>query len=138
MTVLAHIGYGVEKKLITAIVVSGRGLELMEMVEQHPGVLSVTHHHARGTDRRGPRSGRLVWSERDIIMALVEAPHTDEVFAMLFEAGGLGEPHQGVVFVEAVSRGHPMMPFALDAAVDTGAGEHGQPEAWAGKSNSKG
>ena len=48
MTVLGHIGYGVEKKLITAIVMSGHGLELMKLVEEQPGVLSVTHHHARG------------------------------------------------------------------------------------------
>lgn len=118
MTVLAHIGYGVEKKLVTAVVVSGRGLKLMQLIEHHPGVLSVTHHHARGTDRRGPRPGRLLWSERDVVMALVEAPQVNEVFAQLFDAGRLGEPHQGVIFVQQVSRGHPMMPFAPDAAVD--------------------
>ena len=53
MTVLGHIGYGVEKKLITLITVSGRGVELMALVENREGVLSVTHHHARGTDRPG-------------------------------------------------------------------------------------
>jgi hypothetical protein len=117
MTVLAHIGYGVEKKLITAIVISGRGLQLMELIENHPGVLSVTHHHARATDRCGPGSGRL-WSERDVVMALVEAPRAEEVFAMLFEASQLGEPHQGIIFLEEVCRGHPMMPFAPDTPVD--------------------
>ena len=52
MSVLAHIGYGVEKKLITAIIVSGRGMKLTKLIENEPGVLSVTHHHARGTGRR--------------------------------------------------------------------------------------
>ena len=113
MSVLGHIGYGVEKKLITAIVVSGRGLNLMELVENRPGVLSVTHHHARGTDHRGRRPGRILWNERDVVMVLVEAPHADEVFAQLFDAGELGEPHQGVIFIEEVCRGHPMMPFAI-------------------------
>ncbi len=114
MTVLAHIGYGVEKKLITAILVSGRGLSLMELVENHPGVLSVTHHHARGTDRQGPRPGQTLWSERDVLMVLVEAPQADEVFSLLFHAGELGEPHQGVIFIEEVCRGHPMMPFLME------------------------
>jgi hypothetical protein len=115
MTALGHIGYGVEKKLITAIVVSGRSLTLMEFIENHPGVLSVTHHHARGTDRRGPRSGRALWSERDVLMVLVEAPQADEVFSSLFHAAGLGEPHQGVIFLEDVCRGHPMMPFLIES-----------------------
>ncbi len=113
MSVLAHIGYGVDKKLITAIVVSGRGMMLMKLVNNRPGVLSVSHHHARGTDSRRRRPGHLVWSEKDVVMALVEAPQADEIFALLFAAGELGEPHQGVIFMEAVCRGHPMMPFAI-------------------------
>jgi hypothetical protein len=113
MTVLGHIGYGVEKKLVTAIVMSGHGLELMNLVEEHAGVLSVAHHHARGTDRRGQRPGTLVWVERDVVTVLVEAPYADAVFRLLFEAGDLGVPHQGVILMEEVSRGHPMMPFPV-------------------------
>jgi hypothetical protein len=118
MSLLGHIGYGVEKKLITAIVMSGHGLELMTRLEDEPGVLSVTHHHARGTDRRGQRPGSLVWIERDVITALVEADHADPVFELLHEAGNLDAPHQGVVFMEEVSRGHPMMPFSADFEAD--------------------
>jgi len=114
MTALGHIGYGGKKKLITAISMSGHGLEMMKLVEEHPGVLSVTRHHARGTDRRGQRPGSLVWIERDVVMALVEAPYADTVFKLLFDAGNLDLPHQGVIFMETVSRGHPMMPFAQD------------------------
>jgi hypothetical protein len=114
MSVLGHIGYGVEKRLITAIVMSGQGLELMTLIDEHPGVLAVTHHHARGTDRRGERPGSLVWIERDVVTALVEADHADAVFEQLFTAGDLHLPHQGVIYMEEVNRGHPMMPFALD------------------------
>ncbi len=118
MSLLGHIGYGVEKKLITAIVMSGQGLALMTRLEDHPGVLSVTHHHARGTDRRGQRPGSLVWIERDVITALVEAGHANLVFELLYEAGNLDAPHQGVVFMEEVCRGHPMMPFSADFEAD--------------------
>ena len=115
MTVLGHIGYGVEKKLITLITVSGRGVELMALVENREGVLSVTHHHARGTDRSGQRPGKkILWSERDVVMVLAEAPQADELFAQLFAAAELGEPHQGLIFMESVLRGHPMMPFAAE------------------------
>ncbi|WP_291995499.1 hypothetical protein [Candidatus Accumulibacter sp. ACC003] len=109
MSVLAHIGYGVEKKLITAIVISGYGLKLTKLLENAAGVLSVSHHHARGTGRRQP--GALRWRECDVVMVLVEAPQSDEVFAQVFKAGEIGEPQQGVIFMETVSRGHPMMPF---------------------------
>jgi hypothetical protein len=90
----------------------------MELVEEHAGVLSVTHHHARGTDRRGQRPGTLVWVERDVVTVLVEAPHADAVFRLLFEAGDLAVPHQGVILMEEVSRGHPMMPFPVGFEVD--------------------
>jgi hypothetical protein len=118
MTVLGHIGYGVEKKLVTAILISGHGLELMKLVEEHAGVLSVTHHHARGTNRRGQRAGPPVWIERDVVTVLVEAPHADAVFRLLFEAGDLGVPHRGVIFMEEVCRGHPMMPFPVGFEAD--------------------
>jgi len=112
VSALGHIGHGVEKKLITAIVSSGHGHKLLEIVENRSGVLSVSHHHARGTGSRRIRPGRVFWSEKDVMMVLVEAPHADEIFTLLYEAGGIGEPHQGVIFMEAVRRGHPMMPFA--------------------------
>jgi len=112
MTALAHIGHGVEKKLVTAIVASGKGRRLLEQVENLPGVLSVTHHHARGTGSRRIQPGRMFWSEKDVLMVLVEAPQADAIFALLFAAGDIGAPHQGIIFMEAVRRGHPMMPFA--------------------------
>lgn len=112
MTALAHIGHGVEKKLITAIVSGSEGKGLLETVANLPGVLSTSFHHARGTGSRRVRPGRLFWAEKDVLMVLVEAPEADAVFARLFEAGGIGEPRQGLLFMEGVRRGHPMMPFA--------------------------
>ena len=35
-----------------------------------------------------------------------------EVFATIYRDGGLGEPGAGMVFMENVRCGHPMMPFA--------------------------
>ena len=109
---MPSVGVRYRTREITAIVSSGHGSKLLEIIENRPGVLSVTHHHARGTGSRRMRPGKAFWSEKDVMMVLVEAPQADEVFQLLFDAGGIGEPHQGIIFMEAVRRGHPMMPFA--------------------------
>lgn len=113
MSVLGHIGYGVDKKLITVILLSGQGRRLMALIENRPGILSVTHHHARGTGRRRQWPKGIFWTERDLLMVLVEAPQAEEIFALLFDEGALGDPHQGLIFMQEVRRGHPMMPFAI-------------------------
>ena len=41
MSVLAHIGRGIEKKLLTVIVRAGEGQRLVEMFAEVPGVLSM-------------------------------------------------------------------------------------------------
>ena len=40
------------------------------------------------------------------------AASADQVFADLYQAGGIGEAGSGMIFMEKVLRGHPMMPFA--------------------------
>lgn len=78
MTVLEHIGFRTEKKLITLITISGRRAKLMKLLEKRKGILSLTVHHARGTDHSTRQSGKLQWSERDVLVVLVEAPQADE------------------------------------------------------------
>ena len=43
---------------------------------------------------------------------LVEEASADEVFAGIFREGRLGEAGAGMIFMEKILRGHPMMPFA--------------------------
>lgn len=111
VSAISHIGSQVEKKLITAIVRSGDGQALLEKLVDTPGVLSVSHHHARGVgNRRGGRR-RIFFNEKDVLLVLVEADRADEVFAWIYRAGHIGKPHVGMIFVERILRGHPMMPF---------------------------
>ena len=114
MTALAHIGRGIEKKLLTAIIRPGKGRRLLEQFAEAPGVLSMSHHHARGTGGSWSQRGKRFFTEQDVLIVLVEADHADSVFAELFAAAGLGEQGAGMIFSETVLRGHPMMP--LDAA----------------------
>ena len=71
MSVLAHIGRGIEKKLLTVIVRAGEGQRLVEMFAEVPGVLSISHHHARGMGRRRVRAGQLNFDEKDVLVVLV-------------------------------------------------------------------
>ena len=71
MTALAHIGRGIEKKLLTAIVRSGKGRRLLEQFAEAPGVLSASHHHARGTGSRWISRGKRYFTEQDVLILLV-------------------------------------------------------------------
>ncbi|MBS1138633.1 MAG: nitrogen regulatory protein [Proteobacteria bacterium] len=111
MSVLAHIGRGVEKQLITAIVETGLGQKLIEQFCEAPGVLSISHHHARGVGSQRIRTGQMFFRERDVVLLLVEQDFLETVFQAVFEAGRVGLPGGGIIFSETVLRGHPMLPF---------------------------
>lgn len=111
MSVLAHIGRGLPKKLITAIVPAGEGQALVTRFGEAPGMLSISSHHARGVGSRRVRSGQLYFDEKDVLIALVEAESADTLFAELFAAGRIAEPGVGLMFMEPVLRGHPMLPL---------------------------
>ena len=90
---------------MTAIIASGRQLLLLRKVENRPGVLSVTHHHARHRQpAHSPGADVLVGKGRADGAGRCAAG--DEIFALLFAAGKISEPHQGIIH-EAVRRGHP-------------------------------
>lgn len=112
MSVLAHIGRGIDKQLITAIVEAGIGKPLLEKFCEAPGVLSISHHHARGVGTQRIRRGQMYFRERDVVLVLVEAEHAERLFREIFAAGEIGRPGGGVIFAEQVLRGHPLMPFA--------------------------
>jgi nitrogen regulatory protein PII len=113
MSALAHIGRGIDKKLITALLRAGDGQRLLAALAEAPGVLSISHHHARGVGNRRVRSGQLFFREHDILIVLAEAAQADLLFARIHEEGGIGEHGTGMVFMEKVLRGHPMMPLDL-------------------------
>ena len=111
MSVLAHIGRAFEKELITAIVAAGKGTQLTEQFREVRGVLSISHHHARGVGAQRIRTGQMFFQERDVLIIMVESEFADSIFEALYEAGKIGEPSGGIIYSEPVIRGHPMMPF---------------------------
>jgi nitrogen regulatory protein PII len=113
MSVLNHIGRDIPKKLITAVLRPGEGQRLVGEMAQMPGVLSISHHHARGVGSRRVRAGQLYFSENDVLIVLAESEQADTIFSHVYEAGKLFEPGAGMVFVENILRGHPLMPLDL-------------------------
>lgn len=111
MSALSHIGRSIDKKQLTAIVRVGEGQRLVKIFAERPGVLSISHHHARGVGGRRIREGQLYFDEKDVLILLVETEFVDAVFSSLFHEAGLNQPGAGMIFMEKVLRGHPMMPF---------------------------
>jgi nitrogen regulatory protein PII len=111
MSVLAHIGRGIEKQVMTAIVKPGKGQYVLEKFGEAPGVLSVSHHHARGVGKRIVKRGQLFFNEMDVLILLVETEFVEQLFSAIFREAGIGRPGGGMLFVESVMRGHPMLPF---------------------------
>jgi nitrogen regulatory protein PII len=111
MTLLAHIGRDIDKQIITAIVAPGQGQRVLEKLSAAPGVLSVSHHHARGVGKRIVKKGQLFFNEMDVLILLVETEFAEKLFAAVFSEAGIGTPGGGMIFSESVLRGHPMLPF---------------------------
>lgn len=111
MGVLSHIGYGIEKELITVVMEAGLAGQLITKYCEQPGVLSISRHHARGVGSTRVRTGQLYFDERDVLLVLVEAEHAPHLFEALFQDAKIGRAGGGLMFAEKVLRGHPMMPF---------------------------
>ena len=88
---------------------AGRGLDLIEQLREL-GVTSAQVHHARGVGQSSKRRrGVSLYAEREVVQALVAAARADEVFEFLYAAAGIGRPHAGMLFMEKVAHGIPLV-----------------------------
>lgn len=113
MSAISHIGRTIPKKLITAILRAGEGQRMLKLMAELPGVLSISHHHARGIGSSRVRKAQLYYDEKDVLILLAEQEYADQLFRFIYQEGRLGQPGAGLVFVENVLRGHPLMPRDL-------------------------
>ena len=96
-------------KLITCIIPAGRGLALIEQLREL-GVDSAQVHHARGVGKSSRRRhGVSHYAEREVVQALVALSRADEVFEFLYAAAEIGRPHAGMLFMEKVPHGIPLV-----------------------------
>lgn len=94
------------EKLITCIMPHGRATPVLEALKKELGILAITIRHARGTGRMTPLAWRGVGevAEKDVMTVVVPAARAEEVFAFIYEYGGIDRPHGGILYQQALGR----------------------------------
>ncbi len=95
--------------VIHCILPAGRAHAVLDRLRQEKGVADVFYHHSRGggiSTRKGRESFRYV--ERDIATVLVPEARADEIFAFLYFAAGIDQPHAGMVLMEKTRMAMPL------------------------------
>jgi len=94
-----------EFKSITLITAPGKGLPLVEELYKR-NLPMVDLHHARGSHIGAPvrRNGMPVETEQEIVTCVVDAGQADEVFAQIFELGGVDQPDGGFMYMQSLTR----------------------------------
>jgi hypothetical protein len=98
-----------EYRVLTCIMPAGRGTEVLEALRRETGVISAITHHARGVGTHSLRQ-RVYSDEKQILTALVDAGHADEVFRFLYYSAGLDAPHAGMIMMGHAFRGAGIVP----------------------------
>lgn len=96
-------------KLIHCLLPAGVAATVMERLRAEKGIVSMFHHHARGggiSTRKGRESFHYV--EREIATVLVPEARADEIFAFLYVATGVDQPHAGMILMEKTILARPL------------------------------
>lgn len=93
-------------KQIVCIVAKGKGKALVEAVSSELGIYNANFSHARGVGRTATkgRSGFGGQREKDVFSLTVEQGRADEVFEYLYFKAELDQPHNGLIYMQAVPR----------------------------------
>ena len=99
-----------EFRVLTCIMPAGRGAEVLEALRREAGIIGACSHHARGIGTHNLRH-RIYSDEKQVITALVEAGHADDIFRFLYHAAGLDAPHAGMIMMGRAFRGAGVVPL---------------------------
>ena len=87
-------------KLITCVLTQPVTTEMITRLKVEKNIITANSTHARGTSSK---SDFLMKAEM-ILTVLVEENRADEIFEFLFRELQLDQPHQGMIYQEAISR----------------------------------
>jgi hypothetical protein len=93
-----------DRKLITCVTHRPLGgLDLIRELHRR-GVNATALWHARGSGIGDPpdHRGRIASFEKEVLVAVVPASESEETFAFLYDAAGIGEPGGGLLFMETL------------------------------------
>jgi len=93
-------------KQIVCIVPKGIGVLLVQGLSQEYNIHNANFSHARGVGRSGKIQDRGVGEQRekDVFSVTVAQEIADEVFEYLFFKGEMDQPHNGIIYIQAVPR----------------------------------
>jgi len=94
------------RKLITCIAAEDKAKEATEGVAKTFGIQAMINYFARGYGRSAPLGAQKLGqqTEKVIISVIVDKKQADEVFAYIFHAAGLDQPHGGIIYITAVQQ----------------------------------
>jgi nitrogen regulatory protein P-II 1 len=100
-----HVTYLTDAMIITAVVSTGKADSILKAVRD-VGAFGGIVHVARGTGVR-ERLGLLgiaVEAEKEVLSVIVPADHQDFIVEAIYNAGELGSPGNGYLYVSALER----------------------------------
>jgi nitrogen regulatory protein PII len=88
------------QKLIISILPKGAGREVLQVLRKDHGIKTGNINMARGAGMYNPLDKRGVGeqSEKEMLTVVVSTEQADEVFAYIYEAARIDEPHRGIIF----------------------------------------
>lgn len=111
----------VNQKLITSIIPKGAGREVLIGLRHEHGINTGNINMARGTGTYNPLSKRGVGeqTEKEMLTVVVPEEKADEIFAYIYHAARIGEPHHGIIFQSDLVCASPyVMPGNLEEEQD--------------------
>ncbi len=90
-----------DQRQITAILPTGIGHTILELLSLHCGLSTASLHRARGVGivpligKKGV-GAQIEW---DLISVIVPPDRADEIFALIFHEGEIDRPHGGFIYM---------------------------------------
>ena len=90
-------------KLITCILTKPIAIEIIGRLKDEKNIITANTTNARGTSSKSD----YMMKAEDILTVVVDAAEADEIFYFLYSELELDQPHQGIIYQEALSKSTP-------------------------------
>lgn len=87
-------------KQITCIITKPIAMDIIKRLENEKHIITANSTPARGTSSKS----NYIMKAQNILTVLVEEKKAEDVFYFLYSELELDQPHQGIIYQEAISR----------------------------------
>ncbi len=88
-------------KLITCILTKPIAIEMIRRLKDEKDIITANTTDARGTSSK---SNYYMMKAEEILTVVVDAKRAEEIFSFLYCELELDQPHQGIIYQEAISK----------------------------------